>query len=624
LKTYDSNVGKVMEFLHREGYSPSLCSQHGRFYRDFRTFLRENNLGYSDSTVEDWLRIVQKSKNRRQYAGARHCMAQLRDISSEAFISPAHLGFRASAYSLLMPQAKTEVDEFLASDAKHQRNNLCRLACARFMLYLQKCDIPSVQQLNYAALLAFHEEDYHRSYKAKDVYEDHIRAFLKYHAGLGRCSLGLSIALNKMLIPKIVHVERNDFEQESGEFITWRGIELFLEKMRSSGYGETVLASTKHILSVLYVFLDMHALRLNATVLWRWFDLVKPRLATNFRQARRSLCQYLDFLKTGDVTTAMTGNPHKVGRLALLPTWCQEELSSYLALQKREGWRPSTLAMQRSSNLRFCDFLVNAGVQSFSDLTPQLLHEFYLQDPHKTPEGKAAYNSRIRSFIAFLSDRGVIANPLLARALPSTFAPHTKIIEALTGEEVRKIWSVDTSSLSPIALRDYAMVCIGLGMGFRASDIVALRYEDIDWKKHCINLIQQKTGKGISLPMPAKVGNILFQYLTRGRPKSSCANVFIRHKAPFNPIRKEACAAALNRFLSERGKKKGGFHIVRKTFASGLLQGNVRVERISDALGHTTDETVGKYLSLDEERMHQCPISLAEAGIRHEWGDLNA
>ena len=89
------------------------------------------------------------------------------------------------------------------------------------------------------------------------------------------------------------------------------------------------------------------------------------------------------------------------------------------------------------------------------------------------------------------------------------------------------IWSIDPGSPSSKRLRDYAIVCIGLTMGFRASDIASLQFENINWKQRIIRLVQQKTGKAIMMPMPVKTGNILFRYLRDGRPKSSDKHVFI-------------------------------------------------------------------------------------------------
>ena len=86
-------------------------------------------------------------------------------------------------------------------------------------------------------------------------------------------------------------------------------------------------------------------------------------------------------------------------------------------------------------------------------------------------------------------------DPYLYKALPTIVAPSASVIRTLSGKDVAAIWAVDPETLSPKALRDYAMVCIGLTMGFGASDIAGLRFENIDWKQQSIRIIQQKTGR---------------------------------------------------------------------------------------------------------------------------------
>ena len=114
------------------------------------------------------------------------------------------------------------------------------------------------------------------------------------------------------------------------------------------------------------------------------------------------------------------------------------------------------------------------------------------------------------------------------------------------------------------------------------------------------------------------------RYLRDGRPKSDVPYVFIRHEAPYNRIQRGVCRSALKRFLGIPKDSCCNFHAVRKTFATNLLEGNTNVELISDSLGHSTDNTVHKYLSLDEKRMRMCPLSLAEVGISYEGGAFHA
>ena len=174
--------------------------------------------------------------------------------------------------------------------------------------------------------------------------------------------------------------------------------------------------------------------------------------------------------------------------------------------------------MHRSCCIRFCQYLQKDGINDFCEITTNTLQDFNRKNVHTTPEGKAAYNCRIRCFLIYLYEQGLICNPYLYKALPTMSAPRTVIVQTLSAEDMDYIWSVDIDTLSPVGLRDYAIVCVGLTMGFRVIDIVSLRFENINWKRRSICLTQEKTGKNIALPMPVKTGNILFRYLRDGRP----------------------------------------------------------------------------------------------------------
>jgi integrase len=162
------------------------------------------------------------------------------------------------------------------------------------------------------------------------------------------------------------------------------------------------------------------------------------------------------------------------------------------------------------------------------------------------------------------------------------------------------------------------MVCIGLSMGFRASDITGLCFENINWKQRSIRIIQQKTGKALLMPMPVKTGNVLFRYLRDGRPKSDEPFVFIRHKAPYGKLSIKTCTIALWSILPERKGVYGGFHVTRRTFATNILRNGAGAGRIMDALGHTDPTSVMKYLSMDEDRMRLCPLMLSDLSLNRE------
>jgi len=627
MEQYETNVATVMNFLKVNNFSPSVINLHRLCYQELKDYLLASTLSYSTEIAYQWIKSNQASWNYRKYTGWRHCIDQLEDVYSMGYISLDHLAYRKSAYALLSDAFKSTIDSFISDSSI--ADDRYRVACARFLLYLQNNSLSDISELDYDVLLQFHQEDYHCSSKSKDVYEDLIRVFLRYLAAQSMCSLGLSLALNKLLIHQIINLSdeelngRADTDQKYLS-VTWNIILEFLTKMTDARYGKTVLKSSKHILTLLYIFLDMHQICLDDTLLWYWFDKIKPLLGTSWKQHRRTLCQFLYFLGNNTITTKVTGNPKGVKAINLLPAWEAEPLESYLDLLKREGWQTSTITMHRSSNLRFCKYLQRIGIENFSSLTTTMLKDFNLQDKHVTPEGKAAYNCRIRNFLIYLYEQSLIEDPYLFKALLTFSAPRTSIIQTLSKEDVASIWATNPDLLSPKALRDYAMVCIGLTMGFRASDISALRFDNIDWKQRSIKIVQQKTGKVLTMPMPIKTGNLLFRYIRDGRPQSSEPYVFIRHEAPYDRIQRGVCRSALKRFIAASNDNSCCFHSLRKTFATQLLKGNTKVELISDSLGHSTDATVHKYLSLDEKQMRMCPLSMVDTGISYKGGAFNA
>ncbi|MCR5746285.1 MAG: tyrosine-type recombinase/integrase [Lachnospiraceae bacterium] len=626
MEQYKSNVAAVMQYLKNEGFSASTISKHKLCYQGLEDFLAATDQPYSFDVASQWIASNQANWNYRKYTGYKHCIQQLDDVYLTGSILADHLCFRKPPYNMLCTDFKSILDSFL-NNSSYKDDDRYRIACARFLLYLQDKGLHNISDLDYELVLKFHENDHHVSQKSKDVYEDMIRVFLRHLATIGDCPFGLSLALNKLIIPHIIHLsdaELMDCTAPDDYVLTWDDILHFLLEMEAARYGCTVLKSSKHILTLLYIFLDMHHSDLNDTLVWYWFHKVEPLLGTNMKQHRRTLCQFLVFLDTGTIITAVTGDPEKTTSMDVLPEWEKSPLSEYLALLKREGWQPSTIAMHKSSNLRFCRYLNDMGIQCFNDVTPEVVMAFNLQDKHGTPEGKVAYNCRIRSFIIYLYEKGFMEDPYLYKALPTMASTRTSIIRTLSKEDVASIWSVDPNELSSKELRDYAIVCVGLSMGFRASDIISLRFSNIDWKVRSISIVQRKTGKVLTMPMPVKTGNILFRYIRDGRPKSDSRYIFIRHEAPYDGLKSGVCRSALKRFIASVDSNSCSFHTVRRTFATNLLTGSVNVELISDSLGHATDGTVHKYLSLDENRMRMCPLSLAEADIHYKGGVFHA
>lgn len=276
--------------------------------------------------------------------------------------------------------------------------------------------------------------------------------------------------------------------------------------------------------------------------------------------------------------------------------------------------------MFRSSICRFCLFLDAKGIGNYKEITAPLVKQFNVEDPHATPEGKNAYNSRIRMFLGHLGENGGLSNPFLFLALNNVAAPKETLVVTLTGAEQKELEGMLRSGDGQISLRKKAMLQLGLHMGIRGIDIVNLIIDSIDWENASIRFMQAKTSYEVNLPMPDDVANALYRYIMQERPDSTGQNVFLRKNAPFSPLEANACCNALHAALPDRNVPGSGFHVLRKTFGTNLLKTGSDPQEVAEALGHQGMATVHRYMSLDEDRMRSCCLSLAGHGLLLEGG----
>src|SRR5947209_1782846 len=136
--------------------------------------------------------------------------------------------------------------------------------------------------------------------------------------------------------------------------------------------------------------------------------------------------------------------------------------------------------------------------------------------------------SALRSFFRFLRAAG-LRGDRLEDAVP--MVPHRRsgLVRHLEpGRLEQLIVSLDSSS--PRGLRDRAIILCMARLGLRASEVVRLRLEDVDWREAVVRVRARKTCRGALLPLPGEVGAALASYLQHARPDTSARQVFVLHR----------------------------------------------------------------------------------------------
>lgn len=619
LRDFHKNSRSVIEYLQSRNVKTTSYYEAIRCLTTFRQYLIDNQLSYSFENGTQWL--ANNSTSKKNFIVT---LDRLRDFYEYGHIQPGNSFPKVMVFSdYLVPYWSGLFEQFFSTgfcyDYPQKRQNI-----SHFLYEIQEAGISDLSQITYDLLKETIIYTYHSSDSAKSIFAHTAGDFLEFAADRQLCSHCLSwfpyllthgwiVSMDDMRSDQIERIE--SVREGSGEFSSDDFAELipeFIIELTKHGYSETPLKTSVFALHNLAVFIDMHSLGYHPVIADVWVEYTRDNWhCTGWKQYRRVFFLFNQFIEQNSVIPQLLDNRRPL-KFLMLPEWCRIETDSFLALKMKEGWEKSTLDILRSSITRFCSFLTEYGLQSFGEITPSCIKEFNQYDYHSTPEAKNAYNAKIRQFLKYLERKNLIAFGLHL-ALCGGAVSTEQIITVLSDADIESIRLYGSHAVTPKELLNYAIVMIGLMTGLRASDIVKIRFTDINWNNQSIRVLQEKTEREIIVRFPTEVGNAVYRYIKNGRAASQNPYLFIKSRVPFDSYKPAVCRRALYAILPDL--KGQGFHITRRTFATRQLKNGTGYQYISDLLGHRDTSSLHHYLNHDEDRMRMCPITLNEAGI---------
>lgn len=275
----------------------------------------------------------------------------------------------------------------------------------------------------------------------------------------------------------------------------------------------------------------------------------------------------------------------------------------------------STVGHYKRISLVFMDYLQQRKIESTENITMNTCNS-YLKTlagySFKTIEQNVC---GIRHFLRFLYSVGMLSADYAEKIHMPVVSKSAKIPSAWNlGELQAMIGAIDRNN--PIGKRDYAMILLACVLGLRIGDIKNLRFQNFNWEDKKLSLIQHKTHKPLTLPIPDAVGWAVIDYIKNGRPQYyETDHVFLKHMPPFDPIGSENhIQQQLVRYMRKAGidrrkKKHSGFHSLRHSAGSILLEMETPLPIITDILGHSDSDVTAVYLKTDLKKLAECILS---------------
>jgi len=626
---YDEAIQIGLKAYQTLEYSDSSRSAFRVAAREFKEYIEDTGLPYFPELAQQWINANKEQWPDYKLQSSRKAMSVLADIMEHSCVTTSLQTKieRTPTYTQLPNWSRTFLDNYIATlTCTYEISYLTQIrnACSRFFWFLESAGISQPSEITHDIVKLFFIKDIHISSRTKDRCSNEVSHCLTYMADQGLIPKTAGLVLNKFVIPDLVIVaelpdsERNRFSrffntveknisQSKAEYDT--AVEQLTDIHKKRNYSSCIRKLDSQATRDFRVFMDANLFAYSNDLALEWLAFQRAKWSrVKYLAFRRVLLSIHEILCMGTLSTnCFSTQKPKYS----LPGWGDDLLLQYIWERKRESCADSTLEMIHSSCSRFIVFLDNYGIVSETGITPKVIKDFQAQDNHSTIEGKNAYAIKIRGFIRFLARKGLV-HETLELAVSTEMAPHTSIVTTLSDNQIDAIYTFRQNADRPIALRNAAIIMLGLRMGLRASDIANLKLTDISWKESSISFIQQKTGVHLKLPLPVDAGNSLYRYICEGRPPSDSNHLFVHHRAPYCRLGSVTFGRLLKAAVTTQCESEPihGFHVTRKTFASKLLATGNPVTTIAAALGHVGVDTVDEYLATNEDQMRLCAIGL--------------
>jgi len=308
------------------------------------------------------------------------------------------------------------------------------------------------------------------------------------------------------------------------------------------------------------------------------------------RQLRELLAQY-----------DQTGHVARAGRLTL-----GQHLEDWLGAKRREGLRPSTVALY--GTLIRTRIAPAIGALPLSEVTPSVVRR-YLGSPAATALlvrrrkdgtlfGRAGQASArtvqlqyavLRAALQDAVDVELIARNPVARLHPPR-AERTREPHRLTWEELAALLDA-AERVSP---RYAALFRLAATTGLRIGSLLALRWEDVDWSRSSLRVRVAKTVTSLqAMPLDPDTLEALRAHRARQDEERAQAGPFWRgegwvfaNEEGGAPRYRQVAQRELSRIVAAAGVGPVRMHDLRHTAGSRMLEAGVDPRTVADRLGH--------------------------------------
>ncbi|GHV42667.1 integrase [Synergistales bacterium] len=254
---------------------------------------------------------------------------------------------------------------------------------------------------------------------------------------------------------------------------------------------------------------------------------------------------------------------------------------------------------------QFSEYLEEQQISSLEEIDLPRLRA-YLRGMYGWGYSKASISrklSALRSFFSYLKEYGFLERDV-ARSLQGPSAPRG-IPRALSTEAVEKLFEAAENSEDPV--RDVAILELFYGCGLRISELVSLKWNDIDMEERWL-IVLGKGDKERRMPFGSCAQKALLSLRASkpdGTPKSGFVFDGKKGKGRLSPLTVRTVHRAVTALAARCGLEGVTPHVLRHSCATHLLERGASLRFVQEFLGHESMAATQIYLTVSASWMKE-------------------
>lgn len=275
-----------------------------------------------------------------------------------------------------------------------------------------------------------------------------------------------------------------------------------------------------------------------------------------------------------------------------------ERFIQYLQFEKR--YSSLTISAYKKDLLQFSDFISLSSLL-ISDVSQFDVRSWMVQlmDQGADPRTINRKISALRSYYKFLHREQLVAeNPMLQIKAPKVGKRLPVIVEE---EKVNGLLDSFEFSDDFEGLRDKVVIELLYGTGMRLAEIVALKNSDLNDYEQTIRVFGKRSKERI-IPLNKSLMKLLKEYCEEKAMRFTTDLLIVTNEG--NKAYTKLIYRIVHKYLSMIStQKKRSPHVLRHTFATGLLNNGADLNAIKELLGHSSLAATQVYTHNSVERL---------------------